>query len=215
VHYKKVTNSILVKELDKQYLIYSDKFGEIYIKKLNQVKEPPIILYGHSDPIHFMRISPFNNVIISADTFGKIKICEFPNIFNFLSVLFYENEDIKYVDFFSSKELMVLNSEHWLHFWSTEDFQIKYKFQLETVLETVLANDISIDIVNIKAIIPFKEKFIYIETNDSYYILEKEEHNLTTRKKVSKQDTDGKSFFISEENKIISSDGEKVTVIDI
>jgi hypothetical protein len=59
---------------------------------MNLPKEKPVILYGHSDPIHFMRMSSFNNIIVSCDTFGKIKICEFPNIFNVLSVLFYENE---------------------------------------------------------------------------------------------------------------------------
>ncbi len=32
------------------------------------------------------------DIIISTDTFGKVKICDFPNVFNIRTVLLYDNE---------------------------------------------------------------------------------------------------------------------------
>jgi hypothetical protein len=49
-------------------------------------------MYGHSDPVHAMKMSPSNGLIASCDTFGKIKICEFPNVFNLITTLLYKNE---------------------------------------------------------------------------------------------------------------------------
>ncbi len=64
---------------------------EVFIYNLDVTKdEKGIILYGHSDPIHFMKL--IGNIIVTCDTFGKVKICDFPNVFNVRSALFYDNE---------------------------------------------------------------------------------------------------------------------------
>lgn len=100
-----MTNSILYQDEDKTYyVVYSDKFGEIYLKgkqihiyiiiDVKELQETPKLLYGHSDPISFMKMSSDGKTLISADTYGKIKVCEFPNVFNFQSVLFYNDEYI-------------------------------------------------------------------------------------------------------------------------
>jgi WD40 repeat protein len=192
-----------VEEDKKDYLLLSDKFGEIYIKDLSvDFSQPPIILYGHSDPIHMMKMSPHNNMIISADTFGKIKICEFPNIFNFLSVMLYKNEDIKFLDFLSNRELLVLNSEGEIHVWSLEDFQLKFKFSLNENLEKE---------IELVSIIPFGESSLYIETSKFYYVLAKEENTFKKILELQKtQDKIVKSFFLSEQSgfKILGVDEE-------
>lgn len=59
---------------------------------LNEFNEAPKILFGHSDPIHFLKINSSLSLIASADTFGKIKLHQFPNIFEMESVLLYKNE---------------------------------------------------------------------------------------------------------------------------
>lgn len=185
----------------------SDKFGEIYIKNMNNdILELPTILYGHSDPIHQMRISPFNNTIISADTFGKIKICEFPNIFNFLSVILYKNEDIKYLDFLSNKEIVVLNSENTLHFWSLEDYELKHKHNL---------NEKDLEIISI---IPFDSKFIYIESNKYLAIFERKEGELMKIEEIEKNsEKNTKNFFLNESNNFkiiqVNEEGEILKVI--
>lgn len=218
VHYKKITNSILIEEKGKHFLIFSDKFGEIYIKKLNieNFNEPPKSLYGHSDPIHFMKISPSKNLIASADILGKIKICEFPNVFNFLSVLFYENEDVKFMDFFSKsdKELVVLNSKHYLHFWSMENFKISFKIGLDEVL---LENNESNNKSYIVSLIPFDKNLIYVETKENYYLLEKMENDIMKKKEVRKENVNGKSFFLENQKRIICVDekGNYLSSVDL
>jgi len=97
--------------------------------------EPPKILYGHSDPIHFMKVSPSRKMIATADTLGKIKIVEFPNIYNMLTVLLYNTEDIKFCDFINNQNLIVINSRYEIHIWNLNDFQLKSKYDLKTLLE--------------------------------------------------------------------------------
>ncbi len=150
MHYKKVTNSILFLNEPNNYLLLSDKFGEIYYKSksfffildisIEKFDEPPKILYGHSDPIHFMRVSPTGKMIATADTLGKIKIVEFPNIYNMLTVLLYNNEDIKFCDFINNQNLIVINSSYEIHIWNLNDFQLKSKFDLKTLLYIKIEN---------------------------------------------------------------------------
>jgi hypothetical protein len=152
-----------------------------------------------------MKISPSKNLIASADILGKIKICEFPNVFNFQSVLFYENEDVKFVDFFSKsdKELVVLDSKHVLHFWSLESFKIICMIPLEEVL-LEKTNSPSIEIISI---MPYGENLIYVETKEDFFILEKQKSlELIIRKKVKKHDSIllSKNFFLEEDGKVLS-----------
>ena len=57
-------------------------------------EEPSKILTGHSDLIAFLRLSNNKKYLISADTFGKVKITNFPNVFKMETVLFYKDEYI-------------------------------------------------------------------------------------------------------------------------
>jgi len=138
----------------------------------------PKTLYGHSDPIHIMKLSPFNNIIISADTFGKIKVCEFPNIFNIISVILYKNEDIKYIEFLSNREIVLLDSLNVLHIWSLDDFTLQSKTNLN---------------INpgqeIISIIPFVEKYIFLELNEYYYLYEKKDNELIKVSEIKKENT--------------------------
>jgi hypothetical protein len=168
-----VTNSLLVKENQSNYILFSDKFGEIYIKKIedyssfdnqkNTLSNPPQILYGHSDPIHILQISPLNNTILSADTFGKIKVCEFPNIFNLISVVLYKNEDIKFLDFLSNQFMIVLNSDNFIHLWKLDDFQLKIKIKIGEKGD------------DLQSIVTFGGKFFYVESEKKYYLYEFQE----------------------------------------
>jgi hypothetical protein len=180
--------------------------------------EAPKALYGHSDPIHFMKISPSKNLIASADILGKIKICEFPNVFNFLSVLFYENEDVKFMDFFSKSdsELVVLDSKHVLHIWSLESFKILCKIGLDAVL----LKNTNFKSAEINSIVPFGKNSLFVETKENYFILEKQESfELNIRKEIKKDDSNSnsKNFFFEDENKVVSVDdkGKILSIIDL
>jgi hypothetical protein len=148
-------------------------------------------------------------MIVSADTFGKIKICEFPNIFNFLSVILYKNEDIKFLDFLSNRELLVLNSEGEIHVWSLEDFQLKFKFSLKEILEK--ENEVI-------SIIPFGDSKLYIESFKFYNILDRKENKFVKSLEIEKKNEKIiKSFFLSEnsEIKILGIDEEgKITYLN-
>lgn len=196
MHYKKISSSTLY-ENSKSYLIYSDKFGEIYIKDVSDFSidsNSSKIMYGHSDPIHFLSISPNNRCLVSCDTWGKIKVLDFPNVFNLQSVIMYKNNDIKFCDFLNDKQLLVLNSNNTIHIWSLDNFvQIA---QLENQL-----NDIEIN-----SIIPFNEKFIYIETKSKYIIYNLQDNKLILKKEIEKSSNSVCSFLISQKQEIIAFD---------
>jgi WD40 repeat protein len=209
IHFKKVTNSITIKEDDIDYLLVSDKFGEVYIKNLTSSwTEPPVILYGHSDPVHMLRISPFSNLIVSADTFGKIKVSEFPNIFNFLNVILYKNDEIRYLDFISNKELLVLTTEGMAHVWSMETFELITKFNIAQLIN----NDEIISIHKFGE----KETTFYIETASTHYIVVKKEDSFKIKEKKHNDEKHLKFFIESENDKfnIIGIDAdEKIEVL--
>jgi len=162
-----------------------------------------------------MKISPSKNLIASADILGKIKICEFPNVFNVQSVLFYENEDVILMDFFSksNRELVVLDSKNALHFWSVESFKTICKIPLEEVL----LENTKLTSIEIISIMPYDENLIYVETKEEYFILEKQKSSqLIIRKKVKKHESilQSKNFFLEEEGKVLSvGDDGKISFI--
>lgn len=82
-----------------------------------------------------MKVSLSGKMIATADTLGKIKIVEFPNIYNMLTVLLYNNEDIKFCDFVNNQNLLVINSSYELHLWNINDFQLKSKFDMKSLLD--------------------------------------------------------------------------------
>lgn len=117
------------------YMMFSDKFGEIHIKTTTEDKEAfsqkGKILFGHCDPVTFIQLSPNRKLLLSADSFGKIKVYQFPNCFNVLTVLLYKNDEIRYVNFISEEAIIVLTNENELHLWSTYDFLLNEKYKLE------------------------------------------------------------------------------------
>ena len=82
-----------------------------------------------------MRVSPNGKLIATADTLGKIKLVEFPNIFNMLTVFLYNNEDIKFCDFVNNQNLIVINSKYEIHLWNLNDFKLKSKFDLKNLFD--------------------------------------------------------------------------------
>ena len=108
---KKMTSIISYQETpDKYFLLISDKFGEISIKPVTKfetresfAKEIKIVT-GHCDTINYIKLSLDKKVLLSADNFGKIKIYNFPNIFNVLSVILYHEDEIVYTNFLGEND---------------------------------------------------------------------------------------------------------------
>jgi hypothetical protein len=145
-HIKKITNVQYFCNDDlKDYLIYSDKFGEIFVLDIelhlslakkgikenlieknsdedNEVKSayPTYMMYGHSDSVSFLLLNKDN--IISSDCLGKIKICEFPNIYEIKTVLLYEN--YFYLNTISENYLLVINNNSNINLWNLKTLKL-------------------------------------------------------------------------------------------
>lgn len=159
-HIKKITNVQYYQNDDhKDYLIYSDKFGEIFVLDIDQhlslasngVKEdiiektneeeneqksvfPVYMLYGHSDSISFLLLNKEN--IISSDCLGKIKICEFPNIYEIRTVLLYEN--FFYINTFMQNYLLVINNNSNINLWNLKTLKLDFD-------NNIFSDDISVE----------------------------------------------------------------------
>lgn len=137
-HQKKLTSLFEIKEDKDKFLFFSDKFGEITIKKITpdetseSFEKKGKIISGHCDLITFLNKSQDNKLLFSTDSFGKIKIYQFPNMFNVLSVLLYPNEGIRYCNFIGEhdKALLVLTNTNEIHVWSMYDFVLQKKKQI-------------------------------------------------------------------------------------
>jgi len=125
-------------------------------------------------------------MIATADTLGKIKIVEFPNIYNMLTVLLYDNEDIKFCDFVNNQNLIVINSRYELHLWNMIDFKLKSKFDLRIIME-------------------IKDEM----RNESQGLIEQEDAGIKVKNEneentnFCKEDENVKNIFYIEGNKII------------
>ena len=141
---KKMTSIISYQETpDKYFLLISDKFGEISIKPVTKfetresfAKEIKIVT-GHCDTINYIKLSLDKKVLLSADNFGKIKIYNFPNIFNVLSVILYHEDEIVYTNFLgeNDKGFFVINKSGFIDFWSLYDFINKNKINMDFLNE--------------------------------------------------------------------------------
>ena len=161
---KKMTSIISYQENnDKYFLLISDKFGEISMKPITKeetkesfAKEIKIVT-GHCDTINYIKLSYDKKLLLSSDNFGKIKIYNFPNIFNVLSVILYHE--------------------------SIYDFINKNKINLdflggEKILEVKTLNK------NEYVILKTNKKYFVIRINDTKYEIEKikEIDNIETQK---------------------------------
>jgi len=144
-----------------------------------------------------MKVSPSGKIIATADTLGKIKIVEFPNIYNMLTVLLYNNEDIKFCDFINNQNLLVINSSYEFHLWDINDFQLKSKFDLKSILE------ISKEESKLDETQNLENKEIFNEEN------KREDENLENAN-FCHEDEVIKNIFFIEGTKIILQIGENV-----
>ena len=178
---KKMTSIISYQEApDKYFLLISDKFGEISIKPVTKfetresfAKEIKIVT-GHCDTINYIKLSLDKKVLLSADNFGKIKIYNFPNIFNVLSVILYHEDEIVYTNFLgeNDKGFFVINKSGFIDFWSLYDFINKNKINMdflneEKILEVKMLNK------NEYIMIKTSKKFFVVKINEDKYEIEK------------------------------------------
>ena len=134
-HQKKLTSILLLSEGEDKFLLFSDKFGEISIKKStpDETAESFVvkakIISGHCDPITFLQLSNNEKLLLSSDSFGKIKIYKFPNMFNVLSVLLYPNDGILYCNFIGKEDesVVVVTNTNEINLWSMYDFKMQMK----------------------------------------------------------------------------------------
>jgi hypothetical protein len=91
----------------------------------------------------------------------------------------------------NNTELLVLNSKKELHLWSLETFQIKTKYDVKE---------------NVYNITPIAGKFIFLETNDKYLLLECNT-NISVKEEIEKK-VNTKAFILNAE------DGYKLFILD-
>jgi len=178
---KKMTSIISYQEnKDKYFLLISDKFGEISMKPITKEETKESfskeikILTGHCDTINYLKISLDNKLLLSSDNFGKIKIYNFPNIFNVLSVILYHEDEITYTNFAgkTDKCFFVINKAGNIDFWSIYDFiktnEINLAFlNKEKIVEVKTLNK------NEYVIIKTDKKIFVIKIDDNKYEIEK------------------------------------------
>ena len=178
---KKMTSIISYQETkEKYFLLISDKFGEISMKPITKeetkesfAKEIKIVT-GHCDTINYIKLSLDNKLLLSSDNFGKIKIYNFPNIFNVLSVILYHEDEIIYTNFVGENDkcFFVINKAGNIDIWSIYDFINKNKINMdfldgEKIIEVKTLNK------NEYVIIKTSKKFFVIRINDTKYEIEK------------------------------------------
>ena len=178
---KKMTSIISYQETkEKYFLLISDKFGEISMKPITKeetkesfAKEIKIVT-GHCDTINYLKLSLDNKLLLSSDNFGKIKIYNFPNIFNVLSVILYHEDEIIYTNFAGENDkcFFVINKAGNIDIWSIYDFINKNKINMdfldgEKIIEVKTLNK------NEYVIIKTSKKFFVIRINDTKYEIEK------------------------------------------
>ena len=179
---KKITSIIDTEESkEKYFLLISDKFGEISIKPITNketkesfAKEIKIVS-GHCDTIIYFKQSFDKKLVLSSDNFGKIKIYNFPNIFNVLSVILYHEDEIKYVNFGGEldKCILVLNKANFIDIWSTYDFINQNQFKLDFIENDDKILEVKMINKNNNIILLTEKKVILLEVDDIGYNIKK------------------------------------------
>ena len=202
---KKMTSIISYQEnKDKYFLIISDKFGEISMKPINKnetkesfAKEIKIVT-GHCDTINYLKLSFNKKILLSSDNFGKIKIYNFPNIFNVLSVILYHEDEVHYTNFGgdSDKCLFVINKAGNIDIWSIYDFINKNQINMdflknEKIIEVKTLNK------NEYVIIKTEKKIFVIKIFDDEYKAEKIKELDNIKENDDKEKIENKFFDFS------------------
>ena len=200
---KKMTSIISYQETkDKYFLIISDKFGEISLKPIikNETKESFSkeikIVTGHCDTINYLKLSFDKKLLLSSDNFGKIKIYNFPNIFNVLSVILYHEDEVIYTNFAGEKDkcIFVINKAGNLDSWSIYDFINKNQIKLdflndEKIIEVKTLNK------NEYIIIKTEKKIFIVKIDDNKYEIEKIKEIYYFEKNKEKKEKIENKFF--------------------
>lgn len=178
---KKMTSIIAYEESkEKYFLLISDKFGEISMKPITKdenkesfAKEIKIVT-GHCDTINYLKLSLDKKLLLSSDNFGKIKIYNFPNIFNVLSVILYHEDEIIYTNFGGEKDkcLFVINKAGNIDFWSIYDFINQKQINLD-FLNKEKIKEIKTLNKNEYMIIKTEKKIYLVRIDDTKYEIEK------------------------------------------
>ena len=202
---KKITSIIDTEESkEKYFLLISDKFGEISIKPISnkETKESFSkeikIVSGHCDTINYFKQSIDKKLLLSSDSFGKIKIYDFPNIFNVLSVILYHEDEIKYVNFGGEldKCIIVLNKTNNIDIWSTYDFINQNQFNMDFIENDDKIMNVKMVNKNNNIILLTEKKVILLEIDDIGYNIKKvKEINLKDLIKDEKIENYGNKFF--------------------
>ena len=207
---KKMTSIISYQENnDKYFLLISDKFGEISMKPITKEETKESfskeikILTGHCDTINYLKLSLDNKLLLSSDNFGKIKIYNFPNIFNVLSVILYHEDEIVYTNFVgeNDKGFFVINKAGNIDFWSIYDFVKKKEINLsfldkEKIMEVKTLNK------NECVIIKTEKKFFVVKIDGDKYEIEKvkeiDNNGISNGEKIENKffDYNGKIYHI-------------------
>lgn len=227
---KKITCCLLNYFENRESVIFADKIGDIYLLDLetflnekNKIHSNKIelekkevnddedeentsnkrlgvyLLYGHSDGISFIRKT--KKYLITSDSIGKIKITNFPNIFELESVIIYEN--YYYIDEVNDEQLFVINKDYSFNLWNLNTFKMTYTksfFKTEEISENIyrcFKTSNMFVIITKKAIDNF---------NVFLFEIRNEEINLKVKYEFQFGDIENNEFWIDENLKIVSVD---------
>lgn len=138
-HSKKVTGTALYSHNADTYVIFSDKFGEVFLINLSSSdpKSTLGMLYGHAEAVSFLFKT--DKYLISSDALAKIKVVNFPNIFEVKTVIMYDN--YRFISTFAEdKYLAIVNFNFVLHLWDLESLEKVYEVQLNCSAKRLFAN---------------------------------------------------------------------------
>lgn len=139
-HTKKITGTVLFYEDSLPYMLFSDKFGEVFLLKFpsdtdNEKVFKSYMIYGHAEITSFLLKS--YNTVVSSDALGKIKICEYPNMFEIRSVILYHSyRFIQYLD--DGKFLLVIDYDYKADIWELEKVVKVCEVKLEEDVRKVI-----------------------------------------------------------------------------
>lgn len=178
-------------DLDK--IVADEDEKEKYLNKKCGV----YLLYGHSDGISFIRKT--NKFLITSDSIGKIKVTNFPNVYELESVIIYEN--YYYIDEVNNDQLLVINKDYTFNLWCLSSFKMTCTFSYFKKEEIT---------DNIHSCIKFDDLLALItkkpidEMNLFVFIIKKGEIDL--KEKLHIEDIDKKEFWINSSRKLMSID---------
>lgn len=154
IHNKKLSNCLIMQENEIYYSLFSDKFGEIYIVELKinnnmniandnndkVIENKAYLLYGHAEVVSYLIKT--EKYLISSDSLSKIKICNFPNVFEIKTCLLYDS--YRYISTISDNYLLVVNNNLDIHIWELDNHVQRIEsitYKLNTNLKSIIVEN--------------------------------------------------------------------------